>query len=168
MIALGTDALAGAGDYAHLTIAAGAHIAIEQFDAQSADHVVFGYGDGWNEAEFSEAIGLWRWTTDRAALRVHAAGRALELAVRGEAPIVSQWKPARVRISVGGTIVFEDTLFTHFDLHVRIPAALVSGDESTITIETDRTNVPAEGFRRSPDHRRLGLRVFECQLKPVS
>lgn len=168
MIALPADALSGIGDYAHVTVAAGAHVAIEQFDAQSADHVVFGYDDGWNEAEFSEALGLWRWTTDRATLRVHAAGRALELAVRGEAPIVSHWRPAHVRIRAGGTIVFEDTLFTHFDLRVRIPAALVSGDESTITIETDRTSVPAEGLRRSPDHRRLGLRVFDCEVRQIS
>jgi len=167
MIALPADALAGSGDYAHLTIAAGAHIAIEQFDAQSTDHVIFGYADGWNEAEFSEALGLWRWTTDRAALHVHAAGRALELALRGEAPIVSHWRPARVRISAGGTIIFEDTLLTRFDVYVRIPAALVSGDESTITIETDRTNVPAEGFRRSADHRRLGLRVFACEVRAI-
>jgi TnpA family transposase len=73
-----------------------------------------------------------------------------------------------VKVSAGGRVVVEETLLTRFDLQVRIPAAFVAGDESTITIETDRTNVPAEGIRRSLDRRRLGLRVFECDVRPIS
>ena len=98
-------------------------------------------------------------------LRVHAAGRPLTLTLRGESPIVSHWRSARVKVSAGGRVVAEETLLTRFDLQIRIPAALLTGEESTITIETDRTRVPAEGVRRSPDRRRLGLRVFECDLE---
>ena len=133
-------------------------VAIEQFDAQSADHVVFGFGDGWNEAEFSEAAGLWRWTSDRAVLRVHAAGRSLTLTLRGEPPIVSHWRPAHVRISAGGRVVAEETLFTSFDLQVRIPAALVGGRRGG----RSRSRPIARTCRRkasgaSPDQRRLGF-----------
>ena len=52
-----------------------------------------GSAKGWNEAEFSTALGPWRWTSDRAVLRVHAAGRSLMLTLRGEPPIVSHWRP---------------------------------------------------------------------------
>ncbi len=168
MLALPAGALDGEGDYATVSIAADGHVAIEQFDAQSSDRVVFGFGEGWNEAEFSTAVGPWRWTSDRSVLRVHAAGRSLTLTLRGEAPIVSHWRPTHLKVSAGGRVVAEETLLTRFDLQVRIPAALVAGGESTITIETDRTSVPAHGIRRSLDRRRLGLRVFECDLKPVS
>jgi len=158
MLLLPPGALDGAGDYATISIAADAHVAVEQFDAQSSDRVVFGLGEGWNEAEFSTALGPWRWTSDRAVLRVHAAGRSLMLTLRGEPPIVSHWRPAHVKVSAGGRVVAEETLFTRFDLRVRIPAELVAGIVS---------NVPAEGTRRSLDRRRLGLRVFECEVRPV-
>jgi hypothetical protein len=141
-------------------------IAIEQFDAQSSDRVVFGFGEGWQELEYNPALGrLWRWTSERAVLRVHAAGRPLTLALAGEPPFIYFWKPVHVKISAGGRVVAEETLLTRFAMHVRIPAELVAGDESTITIETDQTYVPAERIRRSPDRRHLGLRVFQCEVR---
>ena len=142
-------------------------VAIEQFDAQSPDRVVFGFGEGWHEAEFNAEMGLWRWTSDRAVLRVHAAGRALTLTLRGQPPLVYLWRPAHVKVSAGGRVVAEQTLFERFFVQARIPAELLTGDESTITIETDRTYVPAERIRRTPDRRRLGLRVFQCELRPA-
>ena len=52
-------------------------LAIEQFDAQPHGRVVFGFGDGWNEQEYNPSTGvLWRWTSDRAAIRVRAEGHA--------------------------------------------------------------------------------------------
>ncbi len=167
---LPAGALAGVGDYATVAISADQpNTAIEQFDVQSADRVVFGFGDGWHEQEYNPATGVrWRWLSDRAVLRVHASGRPLMLTLSGEPPRVYFWKPSHIKISAGGRIVAEETLSNGFSVQVRVPAELLTGDESTITIETDQTYVPAEGFRRSPDRRRLGLRVFDCDLRPVS
>ena len=189
MLTLPAGTLDGDGDYATLSISAepvrreppsrnasaladptadAVNVAIEQFDAQSVDRVVFGFGDGWYESELSAAVGLWRWTSGRAALRVHAAGRPLTLTLRGEPPLISFWRPVHATISAGGRIVATETLFEQFSVQVRIPAELLTGDDSTITIETDRTYVPAERIRRTPDRRRLGLRVLRCDLRPVS
>ena len=179
MLKLPPGALDGAGEYATISISAGpvrlkpdttdrsgTTVAIEQFDAQSSDRVVFGFGDGWQELEYNPALGrLWRWTSERAVLHVHAAGRPLTLTLAGEPPLIYFWKPVHVKISAGGRVVAEETLSTRFAMHVRIPAELVAGDESTITIETDQTYVPAERIRRSPDRRRLGLRVFQCEVQ---
>jgi hypothetical protein len=82
--------------------------------------------------------------------------------------LVSHWKPAHVKVSAGGHVVAEETLFAQFFLQAHIPAELLTGDESAIAIETDRTHVPAEGIRRRPDRRRLGLRVFQCDLRPAA
>jgi hypothetical protein len=168
LLKLPPGALDGAGDYATLSIASGQpNVAIEQFDAQPSDRVVFGFADGWHELEYTPALGwLWRWTSERAVLRVHAAGRPLTLTLGGEPPSVYFRTPARVTISAGGRVVAEQTLSSRFAMHVRIPAELVAGDESTITIETDQTYVPAE--RGSPDRRRLGLRVFQCDVRPAA
>jgi hypothetical protein len=168
MLTLPAGALDGGGDYATIAVSADSPaVAIEQFDAQSADHLVFGYGEGWHEAEFNPEIGLWQWTSERAVLRVHAAGHPLVLTLSGEPPAVAQWRRAHVAVRAGGRVVAEQTLFGRLFLQARIPAELVAGDESTITIETDRTHVPAEGIRRRPDRRRLGLRVFQCDLRPA-
>jgi hypothetical protein len=166
--------LAGKGDYAALTVSADSpQIAVEQFDVRSANHVVFGFGDGWQEAEYNPATGLqWRWMSERGVLRVHAAGRALALTIRGEAPAVYFRRPSQVVVRAGGQVVSAHTLWRDFTVRITIPAELVNvssvpgGDESVVTIETDQFYVPAQRSRRTRDQRHLGLRVFECELRP--
>src|SRR5262249_15262012 len=144
-------------------------VAIEQFNAQAATRVVYGFGDGWHEHEYNPALGLqWRWISERGILRVHAAGRSLMLTMHGEPPSVYFSKPSSVRVTAGAHLVFAHTLATSFAVQARTPAELLAGDESVITIETDRFYVPAERSRRSSDRRHLALRVFECDLRPVS
>ncbi len=146
-----------------------ARVAIEQFDAQSDDRAVFGYGEGWQEPEHNPLTGaLWRWTSERATLRVHAGGHPLTLTLAGEPPSVNFSKPSHVRISAGGRLIAEEALSSSFLVHATIPAELVGGGENLITIETDQIFVPAERRRRSRDRRHLGLRVFFCELKPAS
>ena len=60
--------VAGAGDYVPVSVSSDSpDVAVEQFDAQPAGRVVFGFGDGWNEQEYNPATGaLWRWTSERA------------------------------------------------------------------------------------------------------
>src|SRR4029077_16959740 len=92
---LAPGAVAGNG-YATITLSAtGAQVAVEQFDAQSVDRVVFGFAEGWHEQEYTPSTGLlWRWTSERASLRVHAAGHALTLVLGGERSGLFSWKPA--------------------------------------------------------------------------
>ena len=39
--------------------------AIEQFDLQLPDTLVWGFDAGWHEAEYTPAVGSWRWTSER-------------------------------------------------------------------------------------------------------
>jgi hypothetical protein len=167
MLRLPPGTLDGAGDYASLTVGADQPaIAIEQFNAQPSDRVVQGFGDGWYEHEYNPALGLeWRWMSERAVVRVHAAGHALTLTLRGDPPRLYFSKPSSVRISAGGRLIAAETAWTDFVVRVQIPAELVADYDSPITIETDQAYVPAERSRRSADRRRLGLRVFECEVR---
>jgi hypothetical protein len=177
MLHLDAGALAGPGDYAALTVSADAvrlkrdpvPVAIEQFDAQSDDRVVFGYGEGWQEHEYNPSTGgLWRWTSERATLRVHAGGHPLTLTLAGEPPSVNFSKPSHVKISAGGRLIAEQMLSSSFFVQTSVPAELVAGPENIITIETDQIFVPADARRGSRDRRHLGLRVFFCDVKPAS
>jgi hypothetical protein len=167
MLRLAPGTLDGAGDYAPLTVGADQPtVAIEQFNAQSSDRVVYGFGDGWYEHEYNPAIGLeWRWMSERAVLRVHAAGHSLMLTMHGDPPRDYFPKPSSIRISAGGRLIATETAWSDLVVRIRIPAELVADYESPITIETDQAYVPAERSRRSPDRRHLGLRVFECDLR---
>ena len=166
LLPLPPGSLGGPGDYASLIVSADSpQVAIEQFDVQAANRVVFGFGEGWQEQEYNPTTGLrWRWMSERGVLRVHAAGRALALTIRGEPPAVYFSRPSQVVVRAGGKVVAAQALWKDFALHVRIPAELVSGDESAVTIETDQMYVPSERSRRTRDRRHLGLRVFECEL----
>ena len=44
--------------------------AIEQFDLQSTGFMMWAYDDGWQEAEYNPAVGMWRWASDRSTLRI--------------------------------------------------------------------------------------------------
>ena len=68
--------------------AAGAAVAtaIEQFDLQSAGTLMWGYDEGWHEAEYNPALGVWRWTSDRATLRIVDASTPVAVTLRVERP----------------------------------------------------------------------------------
>jgi hypothetical protein len=169
MLRLPSGALDGSGEYATIAVSADQPgVAIEQFNAQTSNRVVFGFGEGWHEREYNPPLGLqWRWMSERAAVRVHAADHALLLTLHGEPPSVYFSKPSTIRVSAGGRLLASQTAWDSLNVHVRIPAELVAGEEAAVTIETDQTYIPAERSRRSADRRRLGLRVFECELVPA-
>jgi hypothetical protein len=156
---------AGAGPFARLTVesssASGgsATTAIEQFDVQSRGSLMWAYGEGWHEAEYNPSLGVWRWTSDRSTLRVIDATSPVIVTLRVESPSRYFDQPPRVRLSAGdrvlGDVVFSDReLWT-----VNVPVDALQASGGRLTIETDRTFVPAERAG-VPDHRRLGLRVL--------
>ena len=184
MIDLPASALSGEGDYAAITVSAEPvrlkpdttptvrsvrlqpDLSIEQFDAQPNTNVVVGYGDGWHEQEYTPAIGrLWRWTSDHAVLRVRTPQQALVLSLKGDVEAAAK---SHVTINVGDRIVAAYDVGPAFAIRQTIPKELVTAGETTITITTDQTYVPAERSRRTQDRRLLGLKVYECRVTPAS
>jgi hypothetical protein len=178
MLTVGPADLSGAGDYATVTVDAEsdttssgspgppADVAVEQFDAQMTGRVVFGFGDGWYEQEYNPVTGrLWRWTSERAALRVRAEGHALTLRMDGE---IEAAATSHVIVRAGDRVVAEQDVGKAFSIATAVPAEAFGGPEGKITIETSRWYVPAERSRRSGDRRHLGLKIYSCQVAPVS
>jgi hypothetical protein len=157
----------GKGGYAEVTVESDIQpLAIEQFDAQPAGRVVYGFGDGWNEQEYNPATGdLWRWTTDRAAIRVRSEGHSVALSLRGEIEAASS---SHVTVRAGSAVVAAFDVPRSFTRTVLIPSSALPGSEDTIWIETSAWYVPAEKRWRSKDRRRLGLKLFECKVTPAS
>jgi hypothetical protein len=177
-------ALDGAGRYAPISVTADSpRLAIEQFDAQSAGQLMFGFGEGWHELEYNRATGrLWRWMSERGVIRVRGAvparpesvdpplragGRhTLRLVLTGETDPLP--RPSRVTVRVADRIIAQFTVGREFSVQAVIPEELLAADETAIVVETDQIVVPAERSRRTQDRRHLGLRVFDVQLRPVS
>ena len=157
--------LAGSGDYAALTVEATGDIAIEQFDAQAPDRVVFGYGSGWHEMEYNPLQGrVWRWMSERGELRVRGTGQALVITIDGVTETFS--KPSSVIVRVGDKQIAAQSIGDSFTIRAEIPAALATG-EQTIVIETDQVYIPAERSSRTADRRHLGLKIFNCRIEPA-
>ena len=165
MIPLGSTA--GEGGYATVTISSDSpELAIEQFDAQPAGRVVYGFGDGWNEQEYNPTTGvLWRWSSDRAAIRVRAEGNGLALTLRGEIEAAST---SHVTVKAGDAVAASFDVDRTFSRTVIIPKTLLGAPETVLTIESSAFYVPARTRWRSRDQRRLGLKLVECTLSPVS
>ena len=162
--------LSGNDDYAALAITAGGNeIAIEQFDAQATGEIVYGFGEGWYELEYNPATGrLWRWTSERAAVRLHAAPQALTLRLEGTFETAAS--TAHIVLRAGNRIVAERDVPREFDVDIPISADLVADNgETVLTLETDQWYVPAEhNWRPSQDRRHLGLRIFTFEIAPAS
>ena len=166
---LAPGALVGDGALARLTIAAtapgGASVptAIEQFDLQSRGSLMWAYDTGWHEAEFDPSLGMWRWTSERATLRLIDASTPVTITLRAERPRRYFDDDPVVKLSAGGRLLAE-TRFQDSELWtVTVPLEALQASHGRVTIETNLTFVPAE-TGGPPDRRRLGLRIFGVDM----
>jgi hypothetical protein len=168
-IALPAQALGTAGerDYSVVTVSSdNTDVAVEQFDAQPAGRVMFGFGEGWNEQEYNPTTGaLWRWTTERALLRVRAEGHSVAITLRGE---IEEASTSRVTIRAGDRVAATFEVGRQFERTTIIPADLLGPGETVVAIESSAWYVPADTRWRSADRRELGLKLYDCRVTPVS
>ena len=169
------DGLAGAGDYARLTIAARpalrdrrlAAVAVRQFDVQSASRMISAFGEGWHEAEYDPATGRrWRWTSGRAVIRVKGPVSDVNIVLRGESPLRYFDDPPDVQVTAGGRAIARFQPAADFEWTVRVQAADVLRAAGAIAIETTPVYRPGEA-EGTTDERELGLRVFETRVIPI-
>jgi hypothetical protein len=137
--------------------------AIEQFDLQDFRDTIWGYGPGWQEAEYSTALGVWRWISDRATLQIAGPPRALRITLTLESPLRYFDAPSQVRARAGDRELASALIATGGDWAFDVPAEALAAAGGAITIDTDQTFVPAE-VDRATDRRRLGLRVFAIRV----
>jgi hypothetical protein len=172
---LDAGALAGGGPlpYLPLTVTAEAadgsrrpvEASVEQFDLQPLDAVILGFDGGWHEQEYAPARGLlWRWTAERATIRVHApADAALTCTIRGESTVRYFDRPSRVALRAGNRLLGEFQAADDYTWTVAVPPGALADAGGVLTLTTDQTFVPDERSGNG-DRRRLGLRVYELEL----
>lgn len=172
----GLAADASSAAHARLTVVArtlGRHerraeTAVRQFDIAPAGDLIYGFGEGWHEAEYDPATGrTWRWTSERSVLRLKGPARGVIVTIRGESPLRYFDAPPRVRVTAGDRLVREFQPADDFEWSIEIPAADMARAGGVVAIETDRVYLPAEA-EGSTDERHLALRLFECAVHPVS
>jgi hypothetical protein len=165
----------GPGAYARLTVASRAvggegrraSVAVRQFDIQPTNRMLYGFGEGWHEAEYDPISGRqWRWSSERSILRVNGATGDLRLTMRGESPLRYVDVPPAVRIAVGERVIGQFQPTTDFEWAMTVPIDDLLRAAGAIAIETDPVYLPgpSEG---TTDERHLGLRVFETRVDPV-
>jgi hypothetical protein len=140
-------------------------VAVRQFDFQPATRVIFGFGPGWHEHEWSWDTGLaWRWASDRSVLRVRAPAGPVRVRIRGESPLRYFDEPPTMTLSAGGHIVGRLQPATDFEFDAIVPADAMRASGGDLVLETSRSFVPAL-TGRSVDVRRLGLRIFDVRVE---
>jgi hypothetical protein len=170
-IDLPAGSLAGSSAYATLRVESRApgggpppEVAIRQFDAQGRDRVVYGFGEGWHEAESSPDTGAtWRWTSERSVLRLHGTAQPVVLMLTGESPLRYFDSPPTIRVTSGGRTLREFRPDADFEVTVDVPAEVWREGAASIAIESDRVYLPAQA-EGTGDERHLGLRLFEIRV----
>lgn len=161
--------IGGAG-YARLTVHAAVigggvlpPVAIEQFDLQSVGVPVWGFDQGWHEAEYDRRTGRsFRWTSASADLRIAGATSDVELRLSGESPLKYVERAPTVVVRAGSAVLARETPAADFNWHIRVPMAALAGGGGVVTITTDAIFRPAA--TGSADRRELGLRLFDVTI----
>jgi hypothetical protein len=143
--------------------------AVEQFDLQPPDTPMFGYDTGFHEDEYNPRTGLrWRWSSDRADLRVWPADRGVRVRISFESPLKTFAEPPIVTLRAGARELVRLTPDDAFTIDVAVPASDLSAAGGRLTLTTSEVFVPADHVGASDprrnDRRRLGLRVFEVSI----
>ena len=166
-------ALAGEGRWAALTVASAAvtgdavvPTAVEQFALQPVGTLMWGFDEGWHEAEYAPSLGVWHWTSDRAVLRVVDASSTVRVSIEAESPLRYFNGPLDVTASAGDREVARTSLGASGSWSFDVPLDALQASGGRITLATSQTFVPAERGG-APDRRRLGLRVFEISVNAV-
>jgi len=156
------------GSYATVTIrAAGSPAAIRQFDFQPLGRAIIGFGPGWHEDEFDPATGLrWRWTSDRAILRLHGSAGGVRVRLRGESPMKYFDSAPSLTMLAGNRLIAGLQPLSDWTWEVVVPADALAASNGDVIVQTDHVFVPSE-ITGSPDTRRLGLRVFAANAESV-
>jgi hypothetical protein len=137
--------------------------AIEQFDLQSAGALMWGYDEGWHEAEFTTAFGVFRWASNASTLRIVNATAPLVVTFTIESPRRYFDAPSQVRLMAGERVLGETTIADDAVWRVIVPREAVESTNGRLRLETNQTFVPAD-TSDVPDQRRLGLRVFSVTV----
>jgi hypothetical protein len=174
MSTLPAGTLAGSQAYVPLEIRATplAHggkplnVAIDQFDLQPADAVVFGYDMGWYEEEFDGAAPRpWRWSRRSGTLRVHHAGRNVRVRLIGEAPLKYLKASPSISVRAGNRVLARFVAQREeVDVEIPVPADALDASGGLLTIDTDPTFIPDDVIGNG-DHRRLGVRMYQIEVK---
>jgi len=106
----------------------------------------------------------WRWTSDRAVLRVRGPLRPIRVRIRGESPLKYFDAPPILRWSAGGRVLERLQPSSDWTWEVVVPADAMAAGHGDLVLETSHVFVPAE-ITGSPDTRRLGLRVFALEVE---
>jgi hypothetical protein len=149
--------------------AAPVRAAVEQFNLQPPDTVMFGYDTGFHEDEYDPRTGLrWRWASDRADLRVWPATGPVRVRISVESPLKTFGEAPIVTLRAGGRELVRLTPRDAFAIDVAVSAADLAAADGRLTLTTTLVFVPADHVSASDarrnDRRRLGLRIFDVSV----
>ena len=140
-------------------------VSLEQFDLQTAGTVMFAYGDGWHEPEYSPSTGrAWRWMSERARLWIRPVDRDVTLTISGESPLKYFETAPAIRVTAAGAELFRFTPTSDFVQEVTIPAKAIAVGGGLIALESESWFTPHDRGE-SPDLRHLAVRIYSVSVK---
>ena len=124
---------------------------------------MWAFDEGWHEAEYDPALGLWRWTSEAATLRVVDAHGPVSVTLRVEPPRHYFDADPAVQVTAGDRTIGETGFQATPLWSVIVPLDALQAANGRVTIRTNRTFIPRDREGNS-DQRHLGLRVLSVNI----
>jgi hypothetical protein len=109
----------------------------------------------------------WRWSSERADLRIVSPGGDVIVRIEGESPLKSFGRPSHVTVRAGSRVLADQQVAADFAWSLRVPGPDLAASGGVVTVTTDQTFRPADRGENA-DRRSLGLRVFSVTVTPAS
>jgi hypothetical protein len=106
---------------------------------------------------------LWRWSSQRAILRLPPRGRAVTLELTGNAPVNQLGQVPVVTVKAGDRVIDTFRPSGDFTRALVLPDDALRASSGQVIVEADRAFVPA-GRNPGGDHRALALRVYRVSV----
>ena len=124
------------------------------------------FGEGFSAQEGTPEGVTWRWMADNGTIQLKNKGTDMRLLLKGEVPTHSINGPVKLTVKLNGEQLEQFTATKEaptVEKEFTIPAAKLTGEFSTLTLQSDKYFVPKLVDKKATDDRKLAFSLIKLE-----
>lgn len=124
------------------------------------------YGEGFSAQESTPEGVTWRWMAETGTIQLKNKGTDMQLRLKGDVPTHSINGPVKVTVKLNGEELGQLTATKEtptIEKEFTIPASKLTGEFSTLTLQSDKYFVPKLVDKNATDDRNLAFSLTKLE-----